>query len=206
MTTRPRLLLAPAVLVLLVAAVAILGAVKFTSTWAAPGARSVTFKGKKVAALVISDDMNLRTSAEEALSRELTSRGMTGVAAYRLIPREELKDVERAKGWFERESVAGVVALKPVSQEKVTRYSPDIWLTPAYSNFWGYYPYSWTTVYIPGPATTDTVIVVESLIYNVATGDLVWAGVSETTNPKTLQKLIADIVQEAAKKIQKQFR
>ena len=33
-----------------------------------------------------------------------------------------------------------------------------------------------------------------------------WAGVSETTNPKSLQKLVADIVKEAAKKIEKQFR
>lgn len=39
--------------------------VKFTSTWAAPDAASVNFKGKKVAALVISDDLSLRMSAEE---------------------------------------------------------------------------------------------------------------------------------------------
>ena len=67
----------------------------------------VTFKGQKVAALVISDDMSLRQSAEEALSRELTARGINGVGAYRIIPNEELKDVERAKTWFERGKVTG---------------------------------------------------------------------------------------------------
>ena len=38
--------------------------------------------GKKVAAVVISHDESLRMSAEEALARELTSRGSSGIAAY----------------------------------------------------------------------------------------------------------------------------
>jgi hypothetical protein len=123
-----------------------------------------------------------------------------------VIPREELKDTDRAKAWFEREAVAGVVALRPVSKNKVERYGPDVWSTPYYSTLWGFYPYGWTTVYVVGPVPTDTVIVVESLIYKVSTGKLVWAGAAETTNPKSLQGLVADIVKEAAKKIEKRFR
>jgi hypothetical protein len=194
-----------ALLAVLLVAAPLIAAVKFTSTWAAPGARNVTFKGQKVAALVISDDMSLRQSAEEALSRELTARGITGAAAYRIIPNSELKDVERAKAWFTKGSVAGVVALRPVSYDKVKRYTETLWTSPYYSSLWGYYPYGWGTTYTYS-STVDTVIVVEVLIYQVSTGDLVWAGVSEATNPKTLQKLVADIVKEAAKKIEKQFR
>jgi hypothetical protein len=181
-------------------------AAKFTSTWGAPEARTLDFKGKKVAALVISEDLSLRMSGEEALARELTARGIEGTAAYRQIPAPELKNPDAAKQWFARDNVAGVVALKPVSQDKVKRYTPDVWASPYYSTLWGFYPYSWSTVYVVGGATTDTVVVVESLIYDVPSGKLMWAGVSESTNPKTLQKLVADIVKEAAKKIEKQFR
>ena len=182
-------------------------AVRFTSTWAAPDARTVSFKGQKVAAIVISDDLSLRMSAEEALARELTSRGMQGVAAYRTIPTEELKNIDRAKAWLQREAVAGVVTLRPVSQSKEQRPPVEaMWTTPHYSTLWGYYPYSWGVVYNIGSAGIDTYIVVESLIFNVATGNLVWGGVSEAKNPKTLQTLVADIVKEAANKIQKQFR
>jgi len=198
--------LVAAFLALPLATVPVLAAVKFTSTWAAPGAKAISFKGQKVAALVISDDMSLRVSAEEALSRELIARGINGVGAYRIIPNEELKDVERAKTWFERGKVTGVVALRPVSHDKVKRYTQDLWTSPYYSNFWGYYPYGWGATYTVGSVTVDTVVVVELLIYQVSTGDLIWAGVSEATNPKTLQKLIAEIVKEAAKKIEKQFR
>lgn len=183
-----------------------LGAVKFLSTFASPDAASVSFKAQKVVALVISDDMSLRMSGEEALTRELTARGIQGVAAYRAIPREMLKDVEAARGWFGREGVAGVVTLRPVSESKQKRYPPDIWATPTYSSLWGYYPYSWTTVYVAGPIPVDRVLLVESLIYQVSTGKLLWGGVSETSNPKSLQVLVGDIVKEAAEKIQKQFR
>ena len=205
-TRPPGLNLAFAIVVLVLTLVPLAGAVKFTSTWAAPGAKNVSFKGQKVAALVISDDMSLRMSGEEALSRELTARGINGVGAYRIIPNQELKDVEKAKAWFTKGSVTGVVALRPVSYDKVKRYTEMLWTSPYYSNFWGYYPYGWGATYTVGSVTTDTVVVVELLIYQVSTGDLVWAGVSESTNPKTLQKLIADIVKEAAKKIEKQFR
>src|SRR5436190_12042092 len=39
---------------------------KFTSTWKAPEAAGVSFTGKKVAALIMSDDQGLRVSGEEA--------------------------------------------------------------------------------------------------------------------------------------------
>jgi hypothetical protein len=206
MRVRNRSLLPLVLLALSLGGAAVLADAKFTTTWGAPDARTTTFTGKKVAALVVSEDLSLRMSGEEALARELAARGIQGIAAYRAIPAPELKNPDAAKAWFERDGVAGVVALKPVSQDKVKSYTPDIWATPYYSTFWGFYPYSWSTTYVIGSTATDTVVVVESLIYDVATGKLIWAGVSESTNPKSLQKLVADIVKEAAKKIEKQFR
>jgi hypothetical protein len=194
------------VIAVIVVATTATGAVKFSSTWASPDARTVSFKGKKVAALVISDDLSLRMSAEEALSRELSSRGMQGVAAYRTIPTEELKDVDRAKAWFQREATAGVVTLRPVSQTKEQRPNVVVWTSSSYATLWEYYPYSWGAVYVIGSRGTDTLIVVESLIFDVSTGKLLWGGVSESANPKTLQTLVADIVKEAAKKIEQRFQ
>jgi hypothetical protein len=182
-------------------------AVKFTSTWAAPEAGAISFAGKKVAAIAMTDDLALRMSTEEALARELTAKKITALASYRIIPGEELKNPERARAWFQRDQVAGAVVVRAVSNEKVPRYAPDIWVSSYYSSFWGYYPYAWSGVYVPGPKVgSDTLIVVESLVYDVSTGKLVWGGVSEATNPKNLQTLVADIVSEASKMIEKRFR
>ena len=113
----------------------------FTSTWKAPGTGPLNFAGKKVAALAITTDDGLRMSAEEALAREITARGPQGVAAYRLIPREEL---------------------------------------------------------------TDTILAVETLLYNVADAKLLWAGVSETTNPKDVGTFMKGLAATIVKELQKQ--
>jgi len=177
---------------------------KFTSTWKAPEATGVSFAGKKVAALVMSSDQNLRVSGEEALARVLAGRGLQTVATYRMAPAEELTTPERARPWFERAAVDGVVVLRPVSKDTQVTYSPSMWVTSSYSTLWGYYGYGWTGVYTSGSKRSDTTIVVETLVYSVPMDKLLWAGVSTATNPKEAQAFIKDLVDEAVKEMRKQ--
>ena len=179
-------------------------ATKFISTWKAPGASGLSFAGKKVAAVVLSDDQSLRVAGEEALVRELNSRGVEGVAAYRMIPREELKDAEKARPWFERAKVDGVVAMRPVSSDTVRTWEPIIWAQPYYGSFWSYWGYGWGTVYDPGRIREYHVVVVETLIFSVPQNILLWAGASETTNPKDLPRFVHDVVDAAAKEMRKE--
>jgi hypothetical protein len=188
---------------LFMASASILFAAKFKSTWNAPGAGPLNFVGKKVVALVIAHDQNLEISAEEALARELTARGVEGVPAYRLIPREELRDKDKAKGWFTRAAVAGVVAMRLVGAQKETTYTPDMWASPYYGSLWGYYGYGWGTVYIPGSAREDTVVTIETVVFDVPSDKLRWAGVSEKTNPKGAQQVVKDLVKESIKEMGK---
>jgi hypothetical protein len=195
----------PATLGATVVAVALLSAApKFTSVWKSPEAGQVSFAGKKVAALVIAQDDSLRVSGEEALVRELTARGLQSVATYRIAPKEELQSADRAKGWFEKANVEGVVAVRPVSKDKRTTYNPGTWMNPYYSTLWGYYGYGWGSMYIPGSVDQDTIIVVETTIYSVPRNQLLWAAVSETKNPKTLQRFVEDLVKESVKELHKQ--
>jgi hypothetical protein len=195
----------PATVVAALAAVALVSAdVKYTSAWRSSEAGQVSFAGKKVAALLISQDESLRMSGEEALARELAARGLQSVATYRIAPKEELQSAERAKVWFERANVEGVVALRPVSSEKRTTYNPGMWANPSYSTLWGYYGYGWSSAYTFGSVDRDTVVVVETTIYSVPRNLLLWAAVSEIKNPKNLQSAIADLVKGSVKELQKQ--
>jgi hypothetical protein len=197
--------LLPATLAATVAAVALLSAApKFTSAWKSPDAGSVSFAGKKVAALVIAQDDSLRVSGEEALVRELTARGLQAVATYRIAPKEELQSADRAKGWFEKANIDGVVAMRPVSKDKRTVYNPGTWVNPYYSSFWGYYGYGWGNLYIPGSVDQETVVIVETTIYSVPRNQLLWAAVSETKNPKSLQRFVEELVKESVKELHKQ--
>ena len=179
---------------------------KFVSTWKAPDAPGVTFAGKKVAALIMSDDLNLRMSGEEALVRELAAVGVPGgVASYRIVPREELRDPDKAKGWYERAGAEGVVAMRLVDSDKRQVWTPSMWVTTNYSSLWGYYGYGWNAVYAAGGSTTvERTVVIENLIFSVPLNKLLWAGVTETTNPKDAASAIKDIVAACVKEMTKE--
>ena len=190
-----------AAIVVLFAAGAAADKPKFTSSWRSPDASGVTFAGKKVAALVITKDDNLRVSGEEELARQLATRNIQGVPTYRIAPKEELTSAERARPWFQRMGIDGVVALRPVGRE--ITYSPAIWTSTDYSSFWGYYGYGYTTVIDLSGPRTDTTIAVETVIYSVTKDRLLWGGASTTTNPKDMPTFLKDLIAEAVKEMQK---
>ena len=172
----------------------------FISTWKSPGAGPLNFAGRKVAALVIVDDDSLRMSAEEALAREVTARGPIGVAAHRLIPREELTDKDKARAWFEKAGIEGVVVMRLVGADTQKVYSSVVWTSGYYYDAWNYYGYAWAAPYPIGGARNETTITVETLLYDLASAKLMWAGVSRTTDPKDvgsfIKALAVDVVKE----------
>ena len=183
--------------------VAATAAPKLTNVWKSPEVARLNFAGKKVAALVITSNLSLQMSGEEALARELTARGVGGVATYRIAPSEVLKNVETAKAWFEKTKVEGVVALRPVRRETTRESSPIVWTSGYYPSFWGYYGYGWTNVYVPTSTKDVTTITVETLVYDITRDQLVWAAASDTRNPETLQDFIKDLVNAAVKEMRK---
>jgi len=194
----------PATLLLAAAVSAAASTPKFFDVWRSPEVERLNFAGRKVAALVITDDQPLQMSGEEALTRELAARSVTGVAAYQIIPREELKSAEKAKGWFERAGVQGVVALRPVSRDTQKTYSPVVWSSGYYQSFWGgYYGYGWENVYVARATGQTTTIVVETLVYDLTRDRLVWAGTSETKDPKHLQDFVKDLITAAVDEMKK---
>ena len=179
-------------------------AVKFTSTFKSLDAGSTNFVGKKVAALVISNDLGVRVPAEEAMVRELNARGIQGIATYKIVPKEEMTRAESAKPWFDKYGVEGVVVIRPVSAERRTSYTSGFWTSPNYGSFWSYYGYGWGSVYIPGSAQRETAVVLETTIYSVTRNQLLWAAVTESATSRNLQAFIEELSKETVKEMQKQ--
>jgi hypothetical protein len=182
------------VLMIALAAGAVVYGAKFRSTWKAPDVDRLNFAGKKVAAVVISEDQDLQISAEEELARQLTALGVQGMPSYRLVPREILQDKARVKAWFEQAGTAGLVVMRVVSADKEVSYTPDLWVTSMYASPWDYYAYGWSTAIGGVNRREDLVVTIETLVYSVPLSKLVWAGVSEKSNPKDAQKLVKELV------------
>ena len=176
---------------------------KFSSVWQSPDAATMSFAGKKVAALVIDKDDSLRVAGEEALVRELNARGMNGVASYRMMPKELAQDPVQAKTWYEKAGVEGVVAFRVVNDDRRRTYVPATWTSTYYTSLWGYYGYGWGAVYDPGYVRDQRIVSLETLIFSVPRNTLVWAGLSETENPKDGQRVVTEVVKEAVSEMRK---
>lgn len=194
-------------LVLAVSMAAACASTSFHSSWKNPAAQPGSFQGKKVAALIISKEEGVRYGAEDALAQELKARGIVAIPAYSLIPKELVQDKEKAKEFLTQAQVAGVVAMRVVGKDKQVSGSPGgYWGSPYYATFWGsgYYGWGWGGVYDPGYLRTDTIVVVETLIYSLEQDKLVWAGQSETTNPSKVGPFIKELVAKVATEVRKQ--
>jgi hypothetical protein len=176
---------------------------EFKSTWKLQGAEKLDMAGKKVTAVLISRDDSLRMSVEEAVARELTARGKVGVAAYRSIPAELLEDPDKARGWFERTGVSAVIVMRVLSVDKEKVASAVVWSTMYYQDFNNYYATGWGNA-IPIRTRDVTTIAVETLLFEVASGKLIWGSVTESTNPKNVQTYIAGLADEIGKQLQRE--
>jgi hypothetical protein len=190
-------------LAIVMASVVVSAGPKFKSVWKSPEVSALNFKGKTVAALAITSDQSLQMSAEEALVRELMALGVNGIATYRIVPREELRSAEKARGWYEKRGVQGVVAVRLLGQE-TERTAPVVFASGYNTSFWGYYGYGWSTVYAVPVVTRDiTTISVETVVYDAAKDQLAWRATSETRDPKNLQKFMTELVEGTVKEMKK---
>ena len=176
---------------------------EFLSTWKAPGAAPLDFKGRKVAAVLIADDVSVRVAAEEALVREVTARGAQGTAAYKVIPKELLADKDAAKAWFTKRQIDGLVILRVVATEKQKVYSSAMWVSGYYGNAWDYWGYGWANVYPMGKAKEQRILTMETLLYDLSKGTPIWAAVTRTTDPKDVQSYVKQLASDIVKRLEK---
>ena len=171
----------------------------FISTWKNPEVPPLgKVKGQTIVAAVAAEDEYIRHDAEDTLAAELTKRGNKGVPSYTLLP-PGLKDEALAKAAFEKAGAAGVVVMRPLAAEQELSVSASVYTGPYYGGFWGgYWGYGWGYPYSASTVQTDTVIIVETLVYSLKHNKLIWSGRSKTTNPSKVASFIKELVSSAA--------
>jgi len=108
-----------------------------------------------------------------------------------------------AKGVVLLMLIVGLVAMRLIKSEKQVTLVPGGYAT-SFPRFWGYYGHAWPIVYDPGYLRTDTIVQVETKVYSLTDDKLIWAGLSETFNPRDAQALVRGVEQAVAKDLQKQ--
>ena len=168
------------------------------SKWKNPAAAPLNLRGKKVVALVVTGERGLRYPAEDEAAREITAHGGVGIPAYTIFPEGRIPDEKGARAVFEKEGIAAVVVLRMVAEEKAISGS-----FPSYGSFWG--PGFWAGGgWGDGYLRTDTILVVETLVYSLEQQKLVWAGQSRTTNPMEVGSFMRDLGKTIGTEMEKQ--
>jgi len=182
-----------------------LAGVKFVSTFKDPSVLPVSFQGQKVAAFVMTLQNDLRIPAEDALAKEMTRRGVAGIAGHTLVPQELTKETEAVRQLLEKAGVRGAVVMRIVGlASDITTTANTQWYTGLYyPSFYGYYGYAMTSPYTVSQTTIDTRITVEVLAYSVDEDKRLWAGRCETKAPRKLEDFFKEIVGAAGKELRK---
>jgi len=174
------------------------------TSWKDPAVGPSDFAFEKVLVMVRVTDGTARRAGEDELVRYLKSgpRGQAGVLtaepSYRMLDDRDLADREKARALVEAQGFDGLVMMSLVSsQEKVTVQPPS------YGTVWGYYG-ARTVVYDPGYVRTDTILRVESTIYRISDGKLLWTGISRALNPTGVPDLVRDVAQSVGEELRRQ--
>jgi hypothetical protein len=177
----------------------------FVTTWKAPDAKPLGLKaGDKVVAIVMAEQESIRRAGEANLADVLDKAGLKGVPAYMLASGGDLKDESKAKRVIDASGAVAAVVLRPMGKEKEISSTPTYYGSPYYGGFYGgYYNYGWGGAWGGYEVRTDTYVFVETLIYDLRSNKLVWAGQSKTMNPSDVEGFVAELAKAVRGELQK---
>jgi hypothetical protein len=155
-----------------------------TSTWRAPEFHRLPFH--RALTSFVSTDVGMRRAVEDRLATRIPGT----FPAYSAVPELSLSDPAKAREQLRGKLFDGAVVVRIVEARTERASPPDaVWYT-ANPSFYGYWGSSWMTVRNPASGLTEKPVLVEVVIYSLADDRLVWAGRTETMNPKSVKELV----------------
>jgi hypothetical protein len=146
--------------------------------------------GQKMMIVALSKTERNQFVWEAAFSSALQKEKVQPLVGSKFLPKDAAADEATLKQAV-RESGANLVAVtRLLAVDKETSYVPGMSYytpAPAYYGMYGYYNSSYAMVHDPGYYQENTIVKLETNVYDVATEKLVWSGVTETLNPETAQ-------------------
>lgn len=178
----------------------------FNSTWSAPDAGPLSLsQGTRVLAMVVSSNVAQRRGFETALVSELNQHGLDAVAAHTVVPEDAVRDSRMARPYVQKAEARYALILQVKGMDQEIAGVPVVptagrWMGPSqfWGPTWGGWGWGWGT-----DIRADTIVTVQSLLYDLETDELVWAGQSETMNPTRAGSFMGEMVRSIGDELQK---
>ena len=186
-----------AIILLLVvpAVLAACGATRLKTSWRDPTVREIRFD--KIVAFVVAKDEALRRNGEQELCAQVKTTPCA--PAFSVIPDNEVGDVDAVRRRVEAGGFDGAVVMRLAGRRVEQTYVP-----PSPAPMWGYYGRGWATAYDPGYVRQDELVDVETRIYSVKDAKLLWAGTTETVNPRDVRRTVREIADAVAAELRQE--
>jgi len=168
-----------------------------TTDWRDPGAQPLRFR--RIAAFFAGEDATLRRQAEDRLAARLQNT----VASWTIVPDSQLAaaDTQTIRTALANAGVDGVIVLRLVDVASQSSGVPTATSGSPSEHLWAYLRRTPRSALTPGQ---QTVITMESRVYSIPAGRLLWAGHSRSFNPVSLRELVNMIVDASAAELQRQ--
>ena len=164
---------------------------RVVDSWIAPGVTPSSLSFRHVVAIAVVRDEATQNIAEEALAQNVKKTKVT--PAYVLVTQSDRSDVERLRAKLTKAGVDGAVTVRLVDIQDRETYIPGA----THRVHGGYYGYYGAIVQEPGHYRSDTYVKIETSLYDVAAGKLLWSSISESLNPSNVRGAIKEVVNAA---------
>jgi hypothetical protein len=189
----------------LIFAVASCATTTLTKVWKDPDLKIEPIK--KIMVVGISKEAATRRLFEDDFARSLAAHGVSVIKSYEVITLEELNNKKGAAEKIRSLGAEAVLATRLINKETVeTYYPPSYGYAPmgAYGRWDGYYGVGYSSMMDPGYIVSEQVAKIETNVYDIKTGKLLWSALSDTWLDEASQdRLISDFICVMVKRMTK---
>ncbi|RLD20831.1 MAG: hypothetical protein DRI71_09895 [Bacteroidetes bacterium] len=151
---------------------------------------------KKLMVIGMSTNVAARATFEDELVYYMRLKGINAVAASSVMPPDRAlvnESPEVQKKRLVDEGFDGVFAISLLEKNESTKYvygsndyMPTSFYGGYYGSFYSYYPHMYSNVYQPGYYAASTEIIMNSSLFDVESGELLWSAQSDTSDPSSV--------------------
>ena len=192
---------------LLASSALLLGAcssIETTAEWKDPEYRGGAVKSFLVVG--VSDNLPARRRFEDEFAAKLQAAGAQASASYKVLGEGIEPSAEVVEAYLEDSSQAAILVTHLIGSEERSVYTPPSRqpVPRYYGSYRGYYGTVHDYVYQPGYYTQHEFLQLETNLYQAADGALIWSMQSQSIDPRSVDRLIDDLIELTTKRLQDQ--
>ena len=175
---------------------------KLSTVWKEP---SYTGPGlKRILVLGVAEDPTTRRAFEDRFAQALDQRGATALASYHKLPADGRLSKEALAQVVRDHAIDGVIVTRLLKVDKEEEYiPPQSYVVGRSYGYYGYYGMGYDVVNEPGYTRTNTIVRLETQLFDVRTQKLIWGAHSDTFNPSSTGDTIQSVSKQISKRLAK---